>query len=72
MADLKPIDERYLRSSVTLHPGDRLHRLVQRMADTYIDDLTDGRILELEQHADSFRLSHANGTGFSEETATDG
>lgn len=64
MSDLKPIDETYARSQVTLRPGDRLHRIVQRMADTYIDDLTDDRILAVEQLIDSYRLTHASGVRF--------
>lgn len=61
---LKAIDETYLRDVIRLAPGDRLHRLVARLADTYIDDLTDERIIELEQLADDFRITHADGKRF--------
>lgn len=64
MSDLKPIDETYARSQIVLRPGDRLHRVVQRLADTYIDDLTDDRILEVERLIDSYRLTHASGERF--------
>lgn len=60
--ELKPIDGTYLRDVIRLNPGDRLHRLVARLCDTYIDDLSDDRILELERLVDSFRATHANGS----------
>lgn len=63
-ADLKPIDEAYLRDVIRLAPEQRLHRLFARLCDTYIDDLTDERIVELEQLADLFRITHANGQRF--------
>lgn len=66
---LKPIDHEYLRDLISLRPGDRLHRLVARLADTYIDDLSEDRIVELERFADTFRLTHANGERFSTEAA---
>jgi hypothetical protein len=61
---LKPINGEYLRDVITLSPGDRLHRLVARLADTYIDDLTDERVIELERLADTFRITHADGKRF--------
>lgn len=61
MEHLKPIDGEYLRDVIRLAPGDRLHRLVARLADTYIDDLSDDRIVELERLADTFRITHASG-----------
>jgi len=64
MQDLKPIDSEYLRDEVRLAPGDRLHRLFARLSDTWIDDLSDERIIELERLADDFRLTHANGQRF--------
>lgn len=67
---LKPINKEYLRDLITLRPGDRLHRLVARLADTYIDDLSDDRIIELERLADTFRLTHANGERLSTAAAT--
>lgn len=65
---LKPIDGGYLRDVIKLNPGDRLHRLVARLGDTYIDDLTDERIIELEELADTFRLTHADGRRMSDQT----
>jgi hypothetical protein len=44
-----------------LAPGDRLHRLIARLADTYIDDLSEARIVQLERLADTFRITHASG-----------
>ncbi len=65
MADLKPISADYLRDRIVLEPErSRLHRLVARLCDTYIDDLTDERIIELERLADTFRITHASGTRF--------
>ncbi|RVC47599.1 hypothetical protein EN781_00235 [Mesorhizobium sp. M4A.F.Ca.ET.090.04.2.1] len=64
-ADLKPVAEDYLRDEIHLRPGSRLHRLVARLADTYIDDLSDERIIELERLADTFRITHADGSRFS-------
>lgn len=59
---LKPIAANYLGETRILKPGDRLHRLVARLVDTYIDDLTDDRIVEIERLADQFRLTHADGS----------
>jgi hypothetical protein len=64
MEGLKPIDGTYLLDVIRLSPGDRLHRLVARLGDTYIDDLTDDRIVELERMADGFRVTHASGERF--------
>lgn len=51
----------YLNDKLTVEPGDRLHRLVAMLFDTYIDDLTDERIAELEAHVAQFRWCNANG-----------
>lgn len=59
--DLKPVSTDYVRDVFTLRPGDRLHRLVARMSDTHIDDLSDERIIEIERLADTFRITHADG-----------
>lgn len=61
MSALKPVADDYLRDVIKLNPGDRLHRLVARLGDTWIDDLSDERIVELEQLADTFRITHASG-----------
>lgn len=66
MDDLKPIDSTYLRDELRLKPGSRLHRLVARMFDTYIDDIDDNRIVEIERIVDSFRITHASGASFGE------
>jgi len=62
---LLPVAEEYLRDNIILKPGDRLHRLVARLADTWIDDLSDERIEALEREADTYRITHADGTRFS-------
>lgn len=68
MADaLLPIAGEYLRTTLTFKPGDRLHRLVARLCDTYYDDLSDDRIEALERHADIFRITHADGTRIADE-----
>lgn len=64
MDALKPVADDYLRDFIKLNPGDRLHRLVARLGDTWIDDLSEDRIIELEQLADSFRITHASGARF--------
>lgn len=61
MSDLKPVSDDYMRDVINLKPGDRLHRLVARLCDTYYDDLSDDRIVELELLADTFRITHADG-----------
>lgn len=58
---LLPIADEYMRRELSLKPGNRLHRLVARLFDTYYDDLTDERIEEIERLADTFRLTHASG-----------
>lgn len=59
---LKAIAAEYLNKAHTLKPGDRLHRLVARLGDTYYDDLTEDRIVEIERLVDQFRLTHADGS----------
>lgn len=66
MTTLKPVSPDYLGSIHILKPGDRLHRLVARLADTWYDDLSDDRIFQLERLADEFRLTHASGLRFAE------
>lgn len=69
-AILKPIDAAYLRDELRLYPKhSRLHRLVARLFDTHIDDLTDERIIEIEALADTFRLTHADGSRFNKAAA---
>ncbi len=61
-SDLKPVADEYLREAHLLEPGQRLHRLVARLFDTYYDDLTESRIIEVERLVDTFRFTHADGT----------
>lgn len=65
---LKPVAADYLGQIIILKPGDRLHRLVARIADTWYDDLPEDRIIELERLADEFRLTHADGSRFARDT----
>lgn len=51
----------YASQPLEVKPGNRLHRLMSILFDTYYDDLTDERIAELEDLADSWRWMNANG-----------
>ncbi|MES0168192.1 hypothetical protein NKJ87_19755 [Mesorhizobium sp. M0027] len=64
MGDFKPIDQEYLRTLFIVAPGDRLHRLMARLSDTYIDDLSDDSIGALERALDEHRICHADGSRF--------
>jgi len=57
----KSVSPEYLHRELRLSPGDRLHRLVAMLFDTYYDDLTDERIAELEEHVAKFRWMTASG-----------
>lgn len=61
---MKPIDPEYMLATLSLEPGNRLHRLVARLFDTYIDDLTEELIEELERVLDERRICHASGRRF--------
>lgn len=61
---LKPVADEYLLETHVIKPGDRLHRLISRMADTCYDDLTDDRIEHLERAVDEWRWMHADTTRF--------
>jgi hypothetical protein len=50
----------YLNETLSVEPGNRLHRLVALLFDTWYDDLTDERIAELERHVESFRWMNAS------------
>jgi len=63
--ELLPIADEYLRDEHIIRPGDRLHRLVARMADTHIDDLSDDHIEQIERLVDTVRFCHADGSRFS-------
>ncbi len=58
---MQHIDPEYLNSELKVEPGNRLHRLVAMLIDTYYDDLTDERIAELEEHVARFRWMNASG-----------
>jgi hypothetical protein len=55
------IADRYAKQPISLKPGDRLHRLVAILGDTWYDDLTDDRIAQLERLAQSWRWMNADG-----------
>ena len=55
------ISNDYLLKEFRLRPGDRLHRLFAILGDTYYDDLTDARIIQLEELAQSWRWMNASG-----------
>lgn len=61
---LKPVASEKLATQYRIKPGDRLHRLVARLADSWIDDLSDARIVELEALVDSWRLTDSDGRRF--------
>lgn len=52
---MKPIAAGYRFAAVTARPGDRLHRLFARLADTHVDDVSDDRVDELERLIDGWR-----------------
>ncbi len=58
---LKPISDQYLQAEHRSRPGDRFHRLISRMTDMWVDDLSDERIEELERKVDDWRWMNANG-----------
>ncbi|CAH2399104.1 hypothetical protein [Mesorhizobium ventifaucium] len=62
--DLNPIDPEYLRTAFIVAPGERLHRLLARLSDSYIDDLSDDLIEGLERTLDAHRICHADGAKF--------
>lgn len=57
----KPIAPEYLNSELTVKPGERLHRFVAMLFDTYYDDITDERIADLEATVENFRWMNASG-----------
>jgi hypothetical protein len=61
---LKPVAAEYLERRYESKPGDRLHRLIARLCDTYYDDLSDERIEQLERQVDEWRWMHADATRF--------
>lgn len=71
-AYLKPVSSIFMDRALELSPGDRLHRLVARLHDSHIDDLTDEAIEALEVLADDWRLTDASGTPLPREGGTYG
>jgi len=55
------ISPRYALDTLKVEPGNRLHRLMSILFDTYYDDLTDDRIRQLERLALSWRWMNADG-----------
>jgi hypothetical protein len=58
---MQKIAPEFLCQTHIIKPGDRFHRLIALMTDTYYDDLTDARIEALEAQVESFRWCNANG-----------
>lgn len=56
---MQAISPEYKNETFTIKPGDRFHRLIALMTDTWYDDLTDQKITELEQQVESFRWMNA-------------
>jgi len=56
---MQAIAPEYLNKTFTIEPGDRFHRLISLMTDTWYDDLTDHKIKELEQMVESVRWMNA-------------
>lgn len=57
---MQRISDEYLKKTLVIEPGCRLHRLVAMLHDTWYDDLTDERISELIRHVESFRWLNAS------------
>lgn len=57
----QPIADEYLGRELTVKPGDKVHRLVAMLFDTYYDDLTEERISDLEATVENFRWMNASG-----------
>jgi hypothetical protein len=57
---MQKISDKYLNQTLTIEPGNRLHRLVAMLIDTWYDDLTDERIADLEGRVEAFRWMNSN------------
>lgn len=55
------IAPQYEFDTLQVEPGNRLHRLMSILFDTYYDDLTESRIQQLEDLAVSWRWMNADG-----------
>jgi len=58
---MQKIADDYMLATFTIIPGERLHRIMALLHDTYFDDLTDARITEIEQFIERFRWCNADG-----------
>lgn len=58
---MQSIAPEYSSVELRLKPGDRLHRLIALLLDTYCDDLSDDRIADLERRVESWRWCNAAG-----------
>lgn len=60
--DLLPVKASFLAVELSSVPGTRFHRLMARLFDTHVDDLTEDRIDALERQLDAWRATHADGS----------
>ncbi len=61
-ATLKPIAKKYAAKRMVVTPGERLHRLVARLFDTHVDDMTDAQLENIERAIDELRITHSDGS----------
>jgi hypothetical protein len=54
-----------MSKTYTIREGDRLWRLICLIGDTYIDDIDDARLRQLETLVRSWRVTHADGSRLS-------
>jgi peptidoglycan/xylan/chitin deacetylase (PgdA/CDA1 family) len=57
---MQKIAPEYANAELTVRPGDRLHRIVALLFDTYYDDVTD-HIAEIERSIEAWRWCAADG-----------
>ena len=58
---MQRVSDEYENQELRVKPGDRLHRVVAMLFDTYCDDITDERLAEIENVIESFRWMNASG-----------
>jgi hypothetical protein len=58
---MQRVSDEYANQELIVKPGDRLHRVVAMLFDTYYDDITDERLAEIEKVIESFRWMNASG-----------
>ncbi len=61
MKNDRRIAPEYLHADFRVRPGDRLHRLIAMLHDTYFDVLSDERLADLEEELVRFRWMNAAG-----------